>query len=270
LNIPTEKIATVVQARMSSSRLPFKVMVSLAGKPLLQRMIERVEASVLKGTVIVATSIEASDDPIESFCQKEGIRCYRGSLTDLLDRHLKAAEEVNADYVLKIPSDVPLIDPDVINRVVSYFFKNIDKYDYVSNLHPATYPDGNDVEIMTIDTLRRAHSAATLPMEREHTTPWIWENPEINRIGNVVWETGLDYSMTHRWTIDYEDDYLFIKRVYDELYSQNKHFSMYDILALIERNPTIFAINHKYAGVNWYRNHLNELKTVTPDQTKII
>ncbi|MBK7867041.1 MAG: glycosyltransferase family protein [Ignavibacteriales bacterium] len=255
---------------MSSSRLPFKVMVSLAGKPLLQRMIERVNASILKGTVIVATSTEQSDDPIESFCKKEGIRCFRGSLNDLLERHLQAAEEVKAEYVLKIPSDVPLIDADVINRVVNYFFKNVDKFDYVSNLHPATYPDGNDVEIMTMEVLRKAHAMATKPMEREHTTPWIWENPEINRIGNVVWETGLDYSMTHRWTIDYEEDYLFIKKIYDELYSANKHFSIYDILSLLERNPEIAAINNKYAGVNWYRNHLKELKTVTVDQTKVI
>lgn len=255
---------------MSSSRLPFKVMVSLAGKPLLQRMIERVNASILKGTIIVATSTELSDDPVESFCIKEGIRCFRGSLTDLLDRHLKAADEVNADYVLKIPSDVPLIDVDVINRVVNYFFKNIDKFDYVSNLHPASYPDGNDVEIMTIDVLRKAHLMATKPMEREHTTPWIWENPGINRIGNVVWETGLNYSMTHRWTIDYEEDYLFIKKIYDELYCAEKHFSMYDILSLLERKPEIAAINNKYAGVNWYRNHLQELKTVTADQTKVI
>ncbi len=255
---------------MSSSRLPFKVMVSLAGKPLLQRMIERVNASILKGTVIVATSTESSDDPIVSFCYKEGIRCFRGSLNDLLERHLHAAEEANAEYVLKIPSDCPLIDVDVINRVVNYFFKNIDRFDYVSNLHPATYPDGNDVEIMTMDVLRKAHKMATKPMEREHTTPWIWENPDINRIGNVIWETGLNYSMSHRWTIDYEEDYLFIKKIYDELYSTEKHFSMYDILSLLERKPEIASINNKYAGVNWYRNHLQELKTVTADQTKII
>ncbi len=268
--IPVLKIATVVQARMSSSRLPFKVMMSLAGKPLLQRLIERVNASILHGTVIVATSTETSDDPIAEFCLKEGYRCYRGSLTDLLQRHLSAAESVDADYVLKIPSDVPLIDPDVINRVVGYFFRDPDRFDYVSNLHPPTYPDGNDVEIMTIEALRRANVEATRDLEREHTTPYFWENPHLFRIGNVAWETGFDYSMSHRWTIDYEEDYLFIKTVYDELWRPNGHFSLIDILNLIDRKPSIAAINRKFAGVNWYRHHLGELRTVSGEQTKVI
>mgnify|MGYP003834793261 CR=1 FL=1 len=268
--IPVSKIATVVQARMTSSRLPFKVMMCLSGKPLLQRQIERINGSVLNGTVIVATSVEASDDPIEEFCVKEGFRCYRGSLNDLLQRHLEAAESVNAEYVIKIPSDVPLIDPDVINRVVSYFFKNVNSFDYVSNLHPPTYPDGNDVEIMTIEALRKANIEALRELEREHTTPYFWENPHLFRIGNVSWESGFDYSMSHRWTIDYEEDYLFIKTVYDELWSPTKHFSLIDILNLLERKPSIAAINRKFAGVNWYRHHLGELKTIAEEQTKVI
>lgn len=268
--IPIPKIATVVQARMSSSRLPFKVMMSLAGKPLLQRLIERINGSVLNGSVIVATSTEPSDDPIEKFCNDEGFRCYRGSLNDLLQRHLGAAESLNADFVLKIPSDVPLIDPDVINRVVHFFFKDPGKYDFLSNLHPPTYPDGNDVEIMTIEALRKANIEATRELEREHTTPYFWENPHLFRIGNVTWESGFDYSMSHRWTIDYEEDYLFIKTVYDELWSPVKHFSLIDILNLLERKPSIAAINRKFAGVNWYRHHISELKTISNEQTRTV
>ncbi|GAB1351054.1 NTP transferase domain-containing protein [Ignavibacteriales bacterium] len=268
--IPLEKIATVIQARMSSSRLPYKVMLSLAGKPLLLRLCERVNASLLKGSIIVATSTEPSDDPIENLCKNEGIKCYRGSLTDLLKRHLEAAESVSADYVIKIPSDVPLIDPDVINRVITKFFRNGVDYDFVSNLHPATYPDGNDVEVMTIEALKKADREAKRDFEREHTTPYFWENPQLFRIGNVTWETGFDYSMTHRWTIDYEEDYLFIKTVYDELWSPDKHFSLIDILNLLNRKPAIAAINSKYAGVNWYRHHLGDLRTVKNEQTKIL
>jgi spore coat polysaccharide biosynthesis protein SpsF len=106
--------------------------------------------------------------------------------------------------------------------------------------------------------------------EREHTTPYIWENPDKFRIGNVVWETDLDYSMTHRFTIDYKEDYEFIKTVYDELFEKNSRFSLNDILELIEKKPAIKKINQMYAGVNWYRNHLNELKTISPQQTKNI
>lgn len=264
------KLATVVQARMSSSRLPFKVMMSLSGKPLLYRQIERINASLLKGTVIVATSEEASDDVIYNFCRSENIPVYRGSLNDLLERHYRAAEAAGADIILKIPSDCPLIDPEVINRTVKFFFDNYGKYDYVSNLHPPTYPDGNDVEIMEMSALKTALYEAVKPLEREHTTPFLWENPERFRIGNVVWETGLNYSMSHRWTIDYEEDYVFIKTIYDLLYSPGKIFSMYDILNLLDKKPEIKKINSKYAGVNWYRNHLDELKTISAGQTKQI
>ena len=195
---------------------------------------------------------------------------FRGSLNDLLDRHYFTAKQFNADVVLKIPSDVPLIDPAIIDRVISFFLGNKNKYDYVSNLHPATYPDGNDVEVMTFSALENAWKNAIRNFEREHTTPYFWENPDKFKIGNVEWESGKDYSMTHRFTIDYKEDYNFIKRVYDELYTTNPHFTLNDILNLLEKKPEIAAINSKYVGVNWYRNHLNELKTVTAEQTKII
>jgi len=225
-----------------------------------------VQQSKLKGTVIVATTNEKSDDAIADLCQKNNIACFRGSLNDLLDRHYLAAKQFNADVVLKIPSDVPLIDPAIIDKVISYFLEN--RFDYVSNLHPATYPDGNDVEVMTFAALVNACKNATKNFEREHTTPYFWENPDKFKIGNVVWESGKDFSMTHRFTIDYKEDYDFIKRVYDELYENNPHFGLDDILNLLEKKPEIFAINSKYAGVNWYRNHLNELKTITTEQTK--
>ncbi|KAB2909834.1 MAG: glycosyltransferase family protein [Ignavibacteriales bacterium] len=266
--IPTDKIATVVQARLSSTRLPGKVMLPLAGAPLLQRLIERIEASVLKGTIIVATSNQPSDDPLEEFCNEKGFRIFRGSMDDLLQRHVGAGESMNAEHLLKIPSDVPLIDHEIINRVVLFYFKNEGEFDYFSNLHPATYPDGNDVEIMSMAALRKANVEAFHNFEREHTTPYLWENPDKFKIGNLEWDMGSDYSMTHRWTIDYPEDYQFIKTVYDRLWSPDRHFTIYDILNLLEKEPEIMQINSKYAGVNWYRNHLNELKTITPDQTR--
>ncbi|MCS6930348.1 MAG: glycosyltransferase family protein [Saprospiraceae bacterium] len=260
------RIVTVVQARMGSTRLPGKVMLDLVGQPLLLRMIERVQAAQKVETIVVATTVEASDDPIEALCIQNGLRCYRGSVEDLLDRHYQAGRLWNADAVAKIPSDCPLIDPAVIDRVFEYFLQN--DYDYVSNLHPATYPDGNDVEVMKMSALEVAWKEARRPFEREHTTPFLWENPNRFSIGNVRWETGLDYSMTHRWTIDYPEDYAFIRAVYEELYPKNPRFTLQDILDLTERRPDIFALNCRYAGVNWYRHHLHELKTITADQTR--
>lgn len=263
-------IVTVIQARTGSSRLPNKVLMHLAGKSLLERMLERVQWSDLAGKIIVATTEEKSDDVIQEICKKNNFLIYRGSTEDLLDRHYQAAKLLNADAVVKIPSDCPLIDFRIIDKVIDYFIKNSEKFDFVSNLHPATYPDGNDVEIMHFSVLEDAWKNAKRKLEREHTTPYIWENPDKFRIGNVEWETGLNYSMSHRFTIDYPEDYEFIRRIYDELYNKNPKFGLTDILKLLEEKPEIKKINEKYNGVNWYRNHLNELKTITADQTKII
>jgi spore coat polysaccharide biosynthesis protein SpsF len=231
-------------------------------------MVERVQASILSGTVVVATSINPEDDVLAELCRAEDLLCYRGDPEDVLDRHYRAGQALEATTVIKIPSDVPLIDPRVIDRVISYYLAHEGDYDFVSNLHPASYPDGNDVEIMTMPALETAWREATRPLEREHTTPYLWENADRFRVGNVAWETGLDYSMSHRWTIDYPADYDFISAVYQALYSPDRHFSLEDILAYLEAHPEVAAINADYAGVNWYRHHLNELRTVTPDMTK--
>ncbi len=264
------KIATVIQARMGSSRFPGKVLLPLAGKPLLVRIVERVKAAKYCGRIIVATTYLEADDPIIDICKKNSIPFLRGHPTDLLDRHLNVGKKYGADAVVKIPSDCPLIDPSVIDKVIKYYLDNNASFDYVSNLHPATYPDGNDVEIFSIESLEKAWEEADKELEREHTTPYFWENPDKFKIGNVLWETGLDYSMSHRWTIDYEEDYKFIETIYNELYNKNPFFSLNDILALLNEKPEISKINEKYAGVNWYRHHLDELKTISGKNTKIL
>jgi spore coat polysaccharide biosynthesis protein SpsF len=240
----------------------------LQGKPLFVRQAERVKAARLCGRVIIATTTDAGDDPIEAVCRQEGLDCFRGDAQDLLDRHYQAARCFPAETVIKIPSDCPLIDPVIIDTVISFYLDHPGEFDFVSNLHPATYPDGNDVEIMTFAALERAWREADRPLEREHTTPYIWERPDEFRIGNVVMEGGVDHSMSHRFTIDYAEDYRFIRAVYDELYLSNPCFGVEDILALLERRPDIYEINSGYAGVNWYRHHLDELKTVSAEQTK--
>ena len=255
---------------MGSSRLPGKVMMPLAGKPLLLRMYERVDAANYTDTIIIATSEDDDDDPIVSLCKDNGIKYYRGNSTNLLDRHYKAALPFNPDAVVKIPSDCPLIDPGIIDKVLKYYIDNKNIFDFVSNLHPASYPDGNDVEIFSASTLKDAWLNAKKELEREHTTPYFWENRDKFNVGNVEWESGKDYSMSHRFTIDYEHDYEFIKRVYEELYTEEKIFSLQEILNLLDEKPEIKNINEKYAGVNWYRNHLDELKTITKKNTRNI
>lgn len=259
-----ERVVTVIQARTGSSRLPRKVMLPLLGKPALVCMVERVLAAKLSGTVVVATTTEPADDVIEAVCENEGFACFRGHPTDLLDRHYQAGRAYGAEAVVKIPSDVVLIDPKIIDQVLGYYLATPTAYDYVSNLHPETHPDGNDVEVMSMAALETAWREARRDFEREHTTPFLWENPHRFRLANVTWETGLNYTMSHRWVLDYQEDYALIKAIYERLYPQNPRFGLAEILRLLEREPQLRAINAQHLGVNWYRHHLDELKTITP------
>ena len=263
------QVVTAIQARTSSTRLPYKVLLPVCGEPLLFRMIERVKRSALAGTIVVATSGLREDDVIEQLCSVKGILCYRGHPTDLLDRHYELAIKFHADALVKIPSDCPLIDPEIIDQVIGFFLQNSTEFDFVSNLHPPTFPDGNDVEVMSIKTLETAWENASRDFELEHTTPYIWENPSKFRIGNVLWTAGHDFSASHRWTIDYEEDYLFISEVYNRLLTENPSFGLNDILSLIEEHPELTFINNRYAGHYWYENYPGELKNIECYKSKI-
>ena len=261
------KVLVVVQARTGSTRLPGKVLMPLAGKPLLVRMLERVQAARTPAQVIVATTTASSDDPVADLAKQAGVACVRGHPTDLLDRHIAALRTTDCDAVSKIPSDQPLLDPALVDRVLGTFLED-PSVDYVSNLHPSTWPDGYDVEVMKREVLETAWREATKPMEREHTTPFIWEQPQRFKLKNITWDR--DLSMTHRLTIDYAEDYELIRRVYDALHVEGKPpFGLQAILDYLDAHPDVFALNQKFAGVNWYRHHLGELKTVDASRTRV-
>jgi spore coat polysaccharide biosynthesis protein SpsF len=251
------RIVVVVQARTASTRLPGKVLMPLAHRPLLHRMLERVLAASAPSAVVVATTRDRADDVIEAVANEVGVACYRGHATDLLDRHYAAGITFRADVVVKIPSDCPLIDPTVIDRVIGYYLTHADSADFVSNLYPATYPDGNDVEVIPLDVLETAWVEATEEHEREHTTPFIWEQPDRFRLHHIAWERGLDYSSTHRWTIDYLEDYQFLAAVYGALWTEARPiFSMMDVLALLDARPDIAAMNACHLGKAWYHGRV--------------
>ena len=246
------RVVVVVQARTSSSRLHGKILLPLAGRPLLERILERIRAASTPDDVVVATTCDRSDDSVYDLAIAAGVRCYRGDTNDLIDRHLQAARCALADVVVKIPSDCPLIDPGVIDRVLDFYKGNAAVFDYVSNLHPATFPDGNDVEVMPVPVLEAAWREAREGYEREHTTPFIWERPERFRIGNVEMAGGADYSRSHRWTIDYREDYDLIAAVYDALWNPRRMFSLDDVLNLVRARPELAAVNAMHLGRNWY------------------
>jgi spore coat polysaccharide biosynthesis protein SpsF len=224
-------------------------------------MVERVCAARTPSEVVVATTTLPADDEICDVARTAGVAWVRGHTTDCLDRHVTAGRAAGADIVVKIPSDCPLIDPATIDRVVGVFLAE-DDVDYVSNLHPATWPDGFDVEVMTRGALETAWREATRPLDREHTTPFLWDNPERFVTRNVPWETGLDGSNRYRLTLDYPEDYAVIRAVYDALWSRDRHFTLAEIVALLDARPALRAHNAQHFGTSWYQNHPGELRTL--------
>ena len=261
-------VVTVVQARSGSTRLPGKVLLPLGGATVLECMLERVARARLHGTLVVATTTAPEDDPIAALCLIRDVGCYRGHATDLLDRHYQAARAMHAAHVVKVPSDCVLIDPAVIDRVIGAYLDSAGRYDYVSNLHPPSYPDGNDVEVCSFAALETAWRHAKRPLDREHTTPFLWDTPGAFHLGNVAWETGRDLSLTHRVVLDYLEDYRLIERVYDALCPAGPGFGVADVVRWLDAHPEVQSLNARYRGVNWYRHHLDELKTVSSSETR--
>ncbi len=261
-------VLVVVQARVGSTRLPGKVLLPLAGATVLERQLERIRWARTPFDLVVATTTDAADDPIRLLCHRADVRCFSGHPTDLLDRHYRAALPTRADTVVKIPSDCPLIDPAVIDEVLGEFLHAEGALDFTSNLHPPSWPDGMDVEVMSMEALALAHREAHRPHEREHTTPFLWDQPHRFRVGNVRWRGGRDLSMSHRLTLDYPEDYALICAVFDGLWRPGRPFTVSEVVDFLDSHPETAAINARFAGVNWYRHHLADLATVEAHQTR--
>jgi spore coat polysaccharide biosynthesis protein SpsF len=250
------KRITVVQARLGSTRLPGKCLLPLGKTSVLVEMCLRVERAKTIGQLVVATTENRTDDRLVDECREHGIEVFRGDAENLLDRHYRAMLHYGADEVVKIPSDCPLIDPCVIDAVLSAY--SVSGADYFSNLHPPTYPDGNDVEVMTRSALTRAWREAERDFEREHTTPYFWGHPGEFRVGNFVWDSGRDLSQSHRWVLDYPEDYALIRAVHNELSAEGV-YGVERIVALIDERPDLARLNAKYLGDGWWLRHAEEL-----------
>jgi len=256
-------IVAVVQARTGSSRLPGKVLAKVAGAPVLERMLERVRAATLVDRVVVATTTLGADDPIVELASSIGIDCVRGNATDLLDRHVLVARIHAADVVVKIPSDCPLIDPATIDQVIGAYLAHaaMGRIDYLSNLHPGSWPDGFDVEVMSRAALELAHREATRAIDREHTTPFLWDQPARFIVRNVRWRRDDDAWRRYRLTLDYPEDLAVIRNIFDALWTRDRHFTIDDILALLTAHPELAAANAEYLGASWMDHHRHELST---------
>lgn len=230
------KTIAVVQARTSSTRLPGKVLLSLAGEPMILRQLERIRRAEHLDEVVIATSRDPSDDQLTTMLQESGYSVIRGSLTDVLDRFCHVIDERKPEVVVRITADCPLISPRVIDEIVEEFHSS--NNDYVSNTMDPTYPDGLDVEVVLASILTELCASSTDAAEREHVTLGVYRHPERFSIRNYGDPEGWDNSNL-RWTVDNADDFAFVAQVFDYLWPLNPNFDYEDVLALLKEHPEL-------------------------------
>ncbi len=236
--VRSERTIIIVQARMTSTRLPGKVLLPLAGAPMLTRLLERLRRVQRAQGIVIATTTNASDDPIAELCMQQGVPCHRGSEHDVLSRYADAARLHGADVVVRITSDCPLIDPALIDQVIAAYEEG--DSDYVSNMLPPTWPYGMAVEVFSASALAEAHAEASQAAEREHVTPFLYWHPERYRLRNLA--SPVDLSR-HRWTVDTPEDYDLVRRLFEALYQNRIDFTQTDVLEMLNVHPQWIAIN---------------------------
>jgi spore coat polysaccharide biosynthesis protein SpsF len=262
----TLRVVAIIQGRMSSSRLPGKILADIAGQPMLARVFMRTSRAVTVTETIFATTTDASDDPVAEYCDWSGIPVRRGSLYDVLERYYRFAKEAKADVVVRITADCPVIDPalidDVVNAVISDQSSVISgQFDFAANRLPPpwgrTYPIGLDTEACTFAALERAWKEAKEPQQREHVMPYFYEDIELTTVNRQL-QTGISprgfkVALLHhttdfgdyRWTVDTPEDLEFMRQVYSRFDGRND-FTWKEVLDLVHNEPDLMKIN---AGV---------------------
>jgi spore coat polysaccharide biosynthesis protein SpsF len=250
------RVITIIQGRMSSSRLPGKILADIAGQPMLQRVFMRTSRAAAVTETIFATTTDPSDDPVAEYCDFSGIPCTRGSLFDVLDRYYQAARQAKADVVVRITADCPVIDPVLIDDVVKMLLE--DEYDFVCNRLPPpwrrTYPIGLDVEACTFRVLEKAWKEAREPQHREHAMPYFYEGVELitvnRRLQTGTSPRGYTIALLHhstdfgdyRWTVDTAEDLEFLRQIYSR-FDGRDDFTWKEVLDLVHNEPELMRIN---------------------------
>ena len=231
------KIVAIVQARMGSTRLPNKVTKSIGGVPMIELLLARLAKSTHINQIVLATSTDERNTPLVEHVQKLGYTCVRGSESDVLDRYLVAARKAQADVVVRITGDCPLIDPTLVDQVIAQF--KAQGVDYLSNTAPASYPDGLDTEVFTLQALERAGRESQDSFDHEHVTPYL-RKPGLYKTGAMQHSEDLSGL---RWTVDEPADFAVVSQVFAH-FAPNIHFSWTDVLGLQRTQPALFAANH--------------------------
>src|SRR3954452_21158836 len=231
-----ERVVATIEARMTSSRLPGKVLWPARGRPLLELMVERLWRVRQIDEIVIATTEDASSDPLQQLAERLGIGCFRGSEDDVLARVLGAAEAYDADVIVELTGDCPLIDPALVDHVIERHLEG--GSDYTANVLERSYPLGFAVQVFATTLLAEVAAATDDPADREHVSLYIYEHPERYRLRSVV--SDHPESAELRLTVDTADDYELVKTVFEELPGD---FGLPEILDLFARKPELKAVN---------------------------
>ncbi len=246
--IQKQKIVAIIQARMTSSRLPGKVMIDIAGFPMLYHVIKRVSSAQLVDQVVVATTDDPADDPIQEFCNSNSISCFRGHPYDVLDRYYQAASKFQANIIVRITADCPIMDPILIDSLIQSFLDA--DVDFAANRLPPpwkrTYPIGLDIEIVRFMALEKARREAETQFEREHVMPFFYDQP--GRFKTLLAHHEPDYG-NKRWTVDTPQDLELINLIFKH-FSPRVDFSWLAVIDLIKSNPDLEKINTGISAKN--------------------
>ena len=240
------KVVAIIQARMNSSRLPGKVMLELNDMPVLGHVVGRVKKIVGVDEIVVATTTLVEDDEIINYVSRIGVETFRGDEKDVLNRYYDCASQMDASVVVRITADCPLIDPEISDLVVSRFLQG--DIDYVSNYKPPTFPDGLDTEVFSIEAIEEAQKFASRPFEREHVTPYIWQQPDKFRLANIIQE---DDRSGLCWTLDSPQDLEMMRSLASRLDKPLIEAGQQDLVKVIDSHPEIAEING-----NWIRSDM--------------
>jgi len=232
-------ILAILQARFSSSRLPGKVLEPILGKPMLLHQIERISRSRMIDKLVIATSIDISDDPIEELCLSNNIKVFRGDLDNVLKRYFDCAKVFKPSHIVRLTGDCPLLDWQIIDEAVQTCIHG--NFDYLSTDN--NLPDGINTEVMTLSALQVAHKNATLPSEKEHVTQYIRKRPKEFNLGVYSYNENLSHL---RFTVDEPEDLMLVKCIYKYLIDDNPQFLLDDILMLLKKYPDLEKINNKF------------------------
>lgn len=234
------KIVASIEARMDASRLPGKILKDILGKPMLERLVDRVRGSKWIHEVVVATTVAPGDEATLAACRKMGVACFRGSSEDVLDRVLKAAQTHDADLIVELTGDCPLLDPHVIDSVIQFYLDH--EYDYVSNILERTYPRGLDTQIFSVEVLEEVARLTQDPTDHEHVSLYIYNHAEQFHLGNVPAPEEVRRPEL-RLTVDTADDLTLIREIYGRLYPVDPVFTLQDVVRLLDRAPDLKEIN---------------------------